>query len=78
MTAIVEDFYGQQRALTNVVLRAADGTAGEAAVAAWGQRQRTAVARSSQLIAEFKAAGGLDIPKLAIANRHYRTMIVGN
>ncbi len=78
VTAIVEDFYGQQRALTNVVLRAADGAAGEAAVAAWGERQRTAVERSSQLISEFKAAGGLDIPKLAIANRHYRTMIVGS
>jgi glutamate dehydrogenase len=77
ITAIVEDFYGQQRALTNVVLRAADGADGEAAVAAWGERRRAAVERSGQLIDEFKAAGGLDIPKLAIANRHFRTMIVG-
>ncbi len=80
VAAIVEDLFSQQRALTNGVLRAADGAAGaagETAIAAWTEINRAAVERSGQLIAEFKAAGGLDLAKLAIANRHVRTMISG-
>ena len=77
VTAIVEDLFGQQRALTNVVLSAADGAGGEAAIKAWAESNKAAVERSNDLIGEFKAAGELDIARLAIANRHVRSMIVG-
>ena len=76
-TAIVEDLYGQQRALTSRVIAAADGAAGEDAVATWADRNRAAVQRASDLIAEFKSQGRIDIARLAIANRHVRHMIVG-
>jgi glutamate dehydrogenase len=77
VTAIIEDLFGQQRALTNVVLSAADGAGGEAAIKAWAESNKRAVERSNDLIGEFKAAGELDIARLAIANRHVRSMIVG-
>ena len=76
-TAIVEDLYGQQRALTSRVIAAADGAAGEAAVTAWADHNRAAVQRANDLITEFKAQGRIDIARLAIANRHVRHMIVG-
>ena len=76
-TAIVEDLYGQQRALTSRVIAAADGAAGEEAVTAWADHNRAAVQRANDLIAEFKSLGRIDIARLAIANRHVRHMIVG-
>ena len=76
-TAIVEDLYGQQRALTSRVIAAADGAAGDEAVAAWADHNRAAVQRANYLIAEFKSHGRIDIARLAIANRHVRHMIVG-
>jgi glutamate dehydrogenase len=77
ITAIVEDLFSQQRALTNAVINAADGASGEAAIAAWAESNKAAVERSNDLIGEFKTTGGIDIARLAIANRHIRTMIVG-
>ena len=76
-TAIVEDLYGQQRALATRVIEAADGAVGDEAVAAWADRNRAAVQRANDLIAEFKSQGPIDIARLAIANRHVRHMIVG-
>ena len=76
-TAIVEDLYGQQRALATRVIAAADGAAGEDAVTAWADHNRAAVLRANDLIAEFKSQGRMDIARLAIANRHVRHMIVG-
>ena len=76
-TAIVEDLYGQQRALATRVIAAADGAAGDEAVAAWADHNRAAVQRANDLIAEFKSQGRIDIARLAIANRHVRHMIVG-
>ena len=76
-TAIVEDLYGQQRALTSRVIAAADGAAGEEAVITWADRNRAAVQRANDLITEFKSQGRIDIARLAIANRHVRHMIVG-
>ena len=77
ITAIVEDLYGQQRALASRVLAGANGATGEAAIADWEAANRTAVTRSNDLIAEFRASGGLDVARLAIANRHVRSLIVG-
>ena len=74
---IVEDLYSQQRALTTRVIAAANGAVGEDAVAGWVELNRIAVARTRDLIAGFKAAGSIDVARLAVANRYVRSMISG-
>ena len=54
----------------------ANGAEGEAAIDAWVENHPVAVERTSGLISEFKSAGGIDVARLAIANRHVRNMIV--
>ena len=77
ISAILEDFYGQQRALTSRVFDGADGAAGDAALAKWEADNAAVVARSADLMASFRSAGGIDVARLAIANRHVRGLIVG-
>ncbi|MDA1097723.1 MAG: NAD-glutamate dehydrogenase [Proteobacteria bacterium] len=73
--SIVEDLRGQQRALTSVVLSRANGAAGTKAVDKWCAANKADIARSDQMIAEFEA-GGIDIAKLALANRYIRRLII--
>ena len=77
IAAIVDDLYGQQRAIAARVLERRNGVAPAQQIAAWERANRAAVARAQDLVAEFKAAGSIDIARLAIANRHVRAMIVG-
>ncbi|MBT5079834.1 MAG: NAD-glutamate dehydrogenase [Rhodospirillaceae bacterium] len=76
ITSIVDDLRGQQRALTSVVLRQANGAAGEKAVEKWCVANEPEIRRSDEMIAEFEA-GGIDIAKLALANRYMRRLIIG-
>jgi glutamate dehydrogenase len=76
VTAIVEDLYDQQRALTGRVFEGANGATGDAAIDRWVDQHPIAVERTQSLIGEFKSAGGVDIARLAIANRHVRAMIL--
>ena len=76
ISAIVDDLFGQQRALTGNVLHGADGTVGEAAVERWIDNHRAPMARTRQLTADIRASGGLDVAKHAIANRHVRRLII--
>ncbi len=76
ITSIVEDLRGQQRALTSVVLTRANGADGPAAVTDWCDTFAPAIARSDEMIGEFEAAG-MDIAKLALANRYMRRLIIG-
>ncbi|MEH6404116.1 MAG: NAD-glutamate dehydrogenase [Sneathiella sp.] len=75
VTAIIDDLYGQQRALTNSVFDNANGHKGRAALEHWEIRNQNPINRSRDLIEEFKASGGVDIAKLAFANRQFRSMI---
>ena len=76
VASIVEDLRGQQRALTAVVLRQANGAGGTEAVSAWCESNKPQIARSDDMIAEFEQ-GGMDIAKLALANRYMRRLIIG-
>ncbi len=76
ITAIVEDLYGQQRALTGRVFDGANGGAGDEAIDLWVDQHLVAVERTQSLIGEFKSAGGVDVARLAIANRQVRSMIL--
>ena len=75
IASIVEDLRGQQRALTSVVLRRANGAAGTRAVEKWCAANQADIARSDDMIAEFEA-GGIDVAKLALANRYIRRLII--
>ncbi|MEH6525457.1 MAG: NAD-glutamate dehydrogenase [Sneathiella sp.] len=75
IAAIIDDLYGQQRALTNSVFVGANGHAGRKAFEHWVKQHQTPIKRSSELIKEFKAMGVLDVSKLAYANRQFRSMI---
>jgi len=75
VTAMVDDMYGQQRALTNRVLLVSNGMMGETAIDNWAKGESRGVSRSSQLIADFRTSGDLDVAKLAIANQYIGGMI---
>ena len=75
VTALIDDLYGQQRAITGSVFAGANGHTGRAAFDHWVKQNQTSIKRSSDLIKEFKSTGPLDISKLAFANRQFRSMI---
>ncbi|WP_169543904.1 NAD-glutamate dehydrogenase [Sneathiella aquimaris] len=75
VTAIIDDLYGQQRALANAVFEQANGHKGREAMAHWQKNNHNPIHRSQDLIEEFKGSGGVDIAKLAFANRLFRSMI---
>jgi glutamate dehydrogenase len=76
ITSIVEDLRGQQRALTSMALRRANGAGGAKAVAGWCNANKAGIARGDAMLAEFEA-GGMNIAKLALANRYMRRLIIG-
>ena len=75
--AIIDDLYSQQRALAGRVLAAAARARGDRAVRAWEAANAVTVARTRDLIAEFRAGGTVDIARLALANRQVRAMLSG-
>ncbi|MZR23960.1 NAD-glutamate dehydrogenase [Sneathiella chungangensis] len=75
ITAIIDDLYGQQRAITASIFAGANGHKGRAAFDFWAGNNQLAIRRSKELIQEFKSTGALDISKLAFANRQFRSMI---
>jgi glutamate dehydrogenase len=75
VTAIIDDLYGQQRALTNTVFASANDHKGGAALAHWEGNNKAPIQRSKDLIEEFRSTGTVDIAKLAFANRQFRSMI---
>ncbi len=75
VTAIIDDLYGQQRALTNSVFAYAGSHKGLKALDHWHEQHESPIKRSRQLIEEFRSGGTVDIAKLAFANRQFRSMI---
>ncbi|MBT4710429.1 MAG: NAD-glutamate dehydrogenase [Alphaproteobacteria bacterium] len=75
VAAIVDDFYGQQRALVTRALRTGTPTSAKKAIEAWAEENRTEVERTSTMISEFRATGAVDIARLALANRIVRSML---
>ena len=77
VNVIVEDLYGQQRALTLKVMNVAGKLSGADAVKAWADTSDGVIERGTSMIAEFRTAGTVDMAQLALANRQVRAMIVG-
>lgn len=78
VTAIVDDLYGHQAALTSRVLDAVKGAVeAEEVIHSWAGERRTIVARTEQLLAELNAAGNPDLAMLAVANRQLKSLVEG-
>jgi glutamate dehydrogenase len=77
VTVVIEDLYGQQRALTMKVMENAGKLSGADAVKVWVASNDGSVDRGTGMIAEFRTAGTVDMAQLALANRQVRAMIVG-
>jgi glutamate dehydrogenase len=77
VTVIIEDLYGQQRALTMKVMESSGKLSGADAVKAWAKSSDGSVDRGIGMINEFRSAGTVDMAQLALANRQVRAMIVG-
>jgi len=74
---IVDDLFGQQRTLAARVLQQANGANAKEAVEAWCKENAATVTRSRGLVEDFKQSGGIDVARLAVANRMVRRMIAG-
>jgi glutamate dehydrogenase len=76
VTAIVDDLYGHQSALTASVLNGVNADAGAAEVIdVWAAERQSIVARTEQLMAELNAAGNPDLAMLAVANRQLKSLV---
>ena len=75
LTAIVDDLYGQQRALCLAVLKSAGGKP-EGAIDAWMATHQGLTSRVMAMFDEFKQSEPLDLAMLAVANRQMRSLIV--
>jgi glutamate dehydrogenase len=77
VNSIVEDLYGYHRRLTASVLGASGRKkrVPENAVDQWAEARAHAVKRAEALLERIAAAPKVDIPMLAVANRHIRAML---
>ncbi len=73
VAAIVEDLYGHQRDLAASVMQQPNG----AGIDAWIARHPQPVQRVEALIADLRQQGGIDLAKLAVANRELRSLSGG-
>ena len=77
VTAIIDDLYVQQRALTSSVIEANGDGAADGAVNGWIDAHRAAVGRNEQLLADLRKSGAVDIAMLTVANRQIRVLAAG-
>ena len=73
LSALVDDLYGQQRAITAAVLDTARGAV-DGAVERWIGAHDAMVARNQQLIDDLRKADGIDLAMLTVADRQVRTL----
>jgi glutamate dehydrogenase len=73
--AIIDDLFGHQVQLTQRVLDQANGVLGAAAIDKWVDGRRGAVDRATQLVADLKSAGAIELAMLAVANGQMRAMM---
>ena len=73
--AMLDDLSGLQKTVTSEVLVGGEGIRDlPALIAAWQERNRRAIEREAQLLAELRAAPALDPAMLAVALRELRTL----
>ena len=72
--AAIEDLYGHQRDITNVVAASQPGKTPDEALRLWAEGNRAAVERAEALLAELKASTHVDLPMIMVAGRQLRTL----
>ena len=75
MTAIIDDLYGQQLALTIRVVETAGS--GADATEIWAAENPNIISRNAQLFTDLRTQPGMDLAMLAVANRRMRELITG-
>ena len=77
VTALVDDLFAHQTALTTRVLEAVDQLPAESPVDAWIAHRRPVVERVEQLLSELRTQPNVDLSMLAVANRQLRGLTAG-
>jgi glutamate dehydrogenase len=72
VSALIEDFFGQQQVLTCAALTSANG---DDPVASWSKNNAAAAARCRDLIDDLKSGSDITLAKLTYANRRIRSLI---
>ena len=73
--ALIEEIYGHQLALSNLVLNETkNGAAPEKAIEAWSKNHHEAVEQTQQLLSELRAAAVTDLSMVAVASRQLRAL----
>jgi glutamate dehydrogenase len=77
--AIIEDLYGHQRELTQVILKGGqdvqEKVTGQPAIDQWKQTRGAALTRAESLFGDLRQVGKLELAMLAVANRTLRSLI---
>ncbi len=77
--AIIEDLYGHQRELTQVILKGGqeskEKVTGQPAIDQWKQTRGAALTRAESLFTDLHQVAKLELAMLAVANRTLRSLI---
>jgi glutamate dehydrogenase len=77
--AIIEDLYGHQRELTQVILKGGqeskEKVTGQPAIDLWKQSRGAALTRAESLFNDLRQVAKLELAMLAVANRTLRSLI---
>ncbi len=74
INAATEDLHAHQRAFTHSVLRLSTALPADQALTSWEETHGADIARADALIAELRAAAGLDLSMLVVANRQLKSL----
>jgi glutamate dehydrogenase len=75
VSAIIDDLYGQQLAVTIRVVETAGG--GDGVTDKWAEDNPDIITRNAQLFTDLRTQPGMDLAMLAVANRRMRELITG-
>ena len=76
VSAIIDDLYAQQMALsTKVVHEAGSAAAADAVIDAWAAANDHRVTRAENIVEELKSSAAVDLAMLAVANREIRSLL---
>ena len=76
VSAIIDDLYAQQMALsTKVVHEAGSAAAADAVIDAWAAANDDRVARAENIVEELKSSAAVDLAMLAVANQEIRSLL---
>ncbi|MDP7601746.1 MAG: NAD-glutamate dehydrogenase, partial [Rhodospirillales bacterium] len=73
--AVIEELYAHQRGITTNVVNAANGS--NKPLADWQKTNANAMDQTNQMMKELESAEQVDLSMLAVASRHFGTLVSG-